>query len=296
MKLNICATKLAIMLLCLLLFPVLSRAELVEADLFTPDDKKITLDTTTGLEWLDVTETLGLSFNAALETTLVTDLGFRHATVDELRSLCINAGIDVDSGESASNFAGANNLITLLGCTGNCGGNIPFQFGWMFRDEPGLTYGAEILVKLDRMSGKCTVPSIGQSRGASFGNIGNYLVRQGQTDIDVSIDVKPGSFPNSINPKSNGKIPVAIFSKPDFDAPAAVDTTTLTFGATGNEQSLAFCDKGSEDVNGDGLLDLVCHFTTQLTGFTKGDTEGILRGKTITSTNIVGIDSVRIVP
>ena len=33
-------------------------------------------------------------------------------------------------------------------------------------------------------------------------------------------------------------------------------------------------------VNGDGLLDLVCHFQTRSTGFQSGDTLGILIGKT----------------
>jgi hypothetical protein len=34
----------------------------------------------------------------------------------------------------------------------------------------------------------------------------------------------------------------------------------LTFGRTGKEQSLAFCNTGGEDVNGDGLSDLVLSF------------------------------------
>ena len=34
----------------------------------------------------------------------------------------------------------------------------------------------------------------------------------------VAIDIKPGSYPNSINLKSNGKVPVAILSSPTFDA------------------------------------------------------------------------------
>jgi hypothetical protein len=113
---------------------------------------------------------------------------------------------------------------------------------------------------------------------------------------NVSIDIKPGSFPNSINPKSSGRIPVAILSTVDFDAPSEVDPLSLTFGRTGDERSRAFCNASPEDVNGDGLLDLVCHFTTQLTGFQTGDTMGVLKGKTVHRTLIEGRDSVRIVP
>ncbi|HKZ79572.1 MAG TPA: hypothetical protein VJ124_14950 [Pyrinomonadaceae bacterium] len=113
--------------------------------------------------------------------------------------------------------------------------------------------------------------------------------------IPVMIDIKPGSFPNSINPKSTSTIPVAILSTADFDAPSEVDKTSLTFGRTGNEQSLAFCNKSAEDVNSDGLLDQVCHFRTRLTGLQKGDTEGILNGMTVDGVPIEGRDSVRIV-
>jgi hypothetical protein len=113
--------------------------------------------------------------------------------------------------------------------------------------------------------------------------------------ITVAIDIKPGSFPNSINRKSDGKIPVAILSSSTFDAPAQVDPNSLTFGHTGNENSLVFCNASPEDVNQDGLLDLVCHFDTQTAAFQPGDTQGILKGKTTSGTPITGTDSVRIV-
>jgi hypothetical protein len=112
--------------------------------------------------------------------------------------------------------------------------------------------------------------------------------------IPVIIEIKPGSFPNSINPRSNGKTPVAIISTTGFQAPIQVDQSSLTFGHSGDEQSLAFCH--SEDVNGDGLLDLVCHFHTPLTGFQTGDRAGVLKGKTVSGTPIYGADSVVIIP
>ena len=110
------------------------------------------------------------------------------------------------------------------------------------------------------------------------------------------IDIKPGSDPNSINPKSRGTIPVAILSSATFNAFASVDTTSLTFGHTGNEKSLAFCNGSPSNINGDAFLDLMCHFDTQKTGFQSGDTVGKLKGKTGSGTPIIGTDSVRIVP
>ena len=114
--------------------------------------------------------------------------------------------------------------------------------------------------------------------------------------IEVSLDIKPASDPNSIRPRSRGKMPVAILSSADFDAPSELDQASLTFGRSGDEESLAFCTKSAEDVNGDGLLDQVCHFHTQDTGFQCGDVEGVLRGDTLDGVPIEGNDSVRIVP
>jgi len=120
---------------------------------------------------------------------------------------------------------------------------------------------------------------------------------QAQTFGTVAIDIKPGSDPNSINPRSQGKIPVAILSHETLDAPTQVDRASLTFGRTGDERSLAFCDQdGLEDVNGDGRLDLVCHFHTPAAGFRAGDTQGMLKGKTIAGVSLTGLDAVRIVP
>jgi hypothetical protein len=120
--------------------------------------------------------------------------------------------------------------------------------------------------------------------------------------ITPSIAIKSDDGPNPIRIKqhSNGKIPVAILSAPGFDAPAQVNQATLTFGRTGDEESLHWRGHntpncGVEDMNKDGRLDLICHFYTRLTGFEAGDTEGILKGKTLDGTPMEGRDSVRII-
>jgi hypothetical protein len=111
--------------------------------------------------------------------------------------------------------------------------------------------------------------------------------------IVVAIDVKPGSSSNPINRRSNGVIPVAILSNSNFNAPRIVVIRSLTFGSTGNEQSLARC--GVEDVNGDGLADLMCHFDTQTAGFQPTDIAAILKGRTTDGLALQGIDSVWII-
>jgi hypothetical protein len=116
------------------------------------------------------------------------------------------------------------------------------------------------------------------------------------TTLTVGLDIKPGSFPNSINRKSRGKIPVAILSTATFAAPTEVDRASLTFGQTGDETSLAFCNPDGQDVDGDGRADLVCHFDTRAAGFQVGDAQGFLKGTTLGGTAIAGSDSIRIVP
>jgi hypothetical protein len=113
----------------------------------------------------------------------------------------------------------------------------------------------------------------------------------------VSIDIKPWGDLSRINLRNHGMIRVAILSTDDFDAPGQMDQNSLTFGATGDEQSLAFCNRRPKDGNYDGLKDdLVCQFYAEDTGFQCGDTEGVLKGMTTDGTPIEGRDSVRFVP
>jgi len=112
--------------------------------------------------------------------------------------------------------------------------------------------------------------------------------------LEVTIDIMPHKSSNTIKSKGKGNIPVAILSTSDFDARALIDKTSLTFGRTGEEASLASCKRNRKDVNRDGLPDLICIFKTNLTGFQIGDTEGILKGRTVEGVLFEGHDSVRI--
>lgn len=123
--------------------------------------------------------------------------------------------------------------------------------------------------------------------------------------LAVSIDIRPGSSELApINPKAQGRIPVAILSSGAFDA-LSVDPATLRFGPTGSEPSFSSCaglgkkGKGAlagEDLNGDGLLDLVCHFENAAAGFRIGDLEGILTGRTAGGEAFEGRGWLRVVP
>ena len=120
-------------------------------------------------------------------------------------------------------------------------------------------------------------------------DIANYSFAQ---FIAVQIDIKPGSFPNSINPGNNGVIPVAILTTSAFDA-TTVDPMSVRFGPNGAVE--AHGQGHIEDADGDGDLDLVLHFRTQSTGITCGATSASLTGMTFGGQTIQGTDSVRTV-
>ncbi|MBI3780157.1 MAG: hypothetical protein HY278_03735 [candidate division NC10 bacterium] len=111
--------------------------------------------------------------------------------------------------------------------------------------------------------------------------------------IEVAIDITPGSFPNSINPRSLGVVPVAILTTGTFDA-TTVDPNTVRFGRTGTEAAPVHF--ALQDVDGDGDIDLILQFNTQDTGIVCGETSASLTGQTFGGQAVEGSDSIRTVP
>lgn len=124
-------------------------------------------------------------------------------------------------------------------------------------------------------------------KGVSYGE--QSVIIHVVSVITVAIDIKPGSYPNSINPKNQGKVPVAILTTDEFDA-ATVDPSTVLFGVNGTEA--APVHSALEDVDGDGDIDMILQFNTQDTGIVCGVTSAMLTGMTYDAHNIVGTDSV----
>lgn len=112
----------------------------------------------------------------------------------------------------------------------------------------------------------------------------------------VAILVKPGNnFTAPINPRSHGTIPVAVLGGPDFDT-SSINTKTLTFGSSGDEASLSKCNPQRVDLNGDGRLDLLCHFDNQSANFKLTDAEGKLHGETFDGTRFEGTGYLKVIP
>jgi len=109
------------------------------------------------------------------------------------------------------------------------------------------------------------------------------------TPRNISVDIKPGSEPNSTNLGSQGVIPVAIQTTPDFDAAIADPDTALFEGASPVRSAM-------EDVDKDGDLDLIMHLRTQETDIADDATVACLTGETFDGQPIQGCDVIRIVP
>lgn len=124
----------------------------------------------------------------------------------------------------------------------------------------------------------------GETRWSSYVDEGDYvLVIDGMSPatMQITMEIKPGNddVAPPINPRSKGKLPVALMGSADFDA-SQVDVGSLTFGATGDENSLHKCAKRTRDINRDGYPDLLCHFYTAKTGFGPNSLEGHVKGRT----------------
>ena len=177
-----------------------------------------------------------------------------------------------------ASVSGGSQFAIVLSSTGECGlfqgpTGDPYPGGNAFFDSRPNPIGVWI----------CNCDSV----GARFDFPFQTLV--GAT-LQVRIDIKPGSFPNDINPGRREKTPVSILTTKAFDA-TQVDPTTTRFGATGTEAAPLQAILKDTDLDGD--TDLLLYFNTQDTGILCGQTSAFLTGQTFDGQVIEGSDSIR---
>ena len=137
--------------------------------------------------------------------------------------------------------------------------------------------------------------------------------------VPVRINIKPRSFPNSINLGSEGEIPLAVLTTQagEYGLPLAFDATTIdplsvrfgpadvVFDETGGAfeaHNRGHIERSWEldEKTRDADLDMVLHFRTQETGIGPNDTEACVKGDWIDGNGGVhkffGCDSIVIVP
>lgn len=170
-----------------------AQAALVSTDWHAQGDSLITRDTSTGLEWLDLTASVNRSYTANLTQfgSGGTFSGFRYATANEVGQFFQNAGLP--AGTSSSVQAGLD-FVNLIGNTSSGGlsfglpgsirimtRGIAFQDTFSFNPGTGAYQTTEARVSVDSFFGQ------GNSRAdisqgawpilANQSDVGSWLVR-----------------------------------------------------------------------------------------------------------------------
>jgi len=110
----------------------------------------------------------------------------------------------------------------------------------------------------------------------------------------VDLDVKPGNSQNKVNAKSQGVVPVAIYTTADFDAANVDGSSVQLAGVSANHFAL-------EDIDNDGDLDLILLFAVQdlldalsldLDNGDEVSVEAELTGSTVGGVDLAGSDTV----
>lgn len=167
-------------------------------------------------------------------------------------------------------------------------------------DYSGVSFGGGGPIRLLHFEGGAwvdTTTSLDTTLHIVCGRVGSFspfLVAQ-RAEVEVGIDIKPGSFPNSINLQANGTLPVAVLSRTGFDA-RRVDPRTVTLaGAPVALKPHGELMASFADVNRDGLPDLMLHVGTRDLRLDASSTQAVLLGSTFEGLAVRGADSVRIV-
>jgi hypothetical protein len=113
--------------------------------------------------------------------------------------------------------------------------------------------------------------------------------------IEVHIEVKPGAALPTIQLGSEGVTTVAVLGSAALDV-AQVDPASVYFAGAPVALNQGVPTTSVEDVNGDGIPDLVAKFETRALQLKAGDTSASLAGKTRAGRRFHGTDAVRAIP
>jgi 6-phosphogluconolactonase (cycloisomerase 2 family) len=193
------------------------------------------------------------------------------------------AGMATDQGGTILYVTGTPNLIRTFTIAAN--GTLAQAAGSPFTTNQT---GGDLLSLASFPSKSCSAGPVGAPPPPSDPPV-QIQINSSDDDAD-SAHEKPAR----IDLDSHGNIRVAVLSTSSFNAPSLVDMNSLTFGHSGTEKSLAYCDSHSKDVNHDKMPDVVCHFKVSLMNFKMGDTVGNLNGMLLNGTPIQGSAPVKI--
>ncbi len=140
------------------------------------DHSNTTVDPNTGLEWLDLTFTNGISPNAVLGGFggYVSVDGYRIATQTEVFDLFLNGGMTaVDSIPRTADFSDAQILVGLLGATAGTASQ-----GWSLFDSSPLYIEPFVQYETSTSTGRAYPGGAMTSGGGAIAGVGVFLVRE----------------------------------------------------------------------------------------------------------------------
>lgn len=120
---------------------------------------------------------------------------------------------------------------------------------------------------------------------------GPHARAQQPPPLRVTIDIKPGDTPTTIEPGRQGMIPVAILTTPQFDA-ATIDSGTIRIGPTGKEAGVFKANM--DDVDRDKDLDMMILVRVNDMKVKCGDTTIRLTARTSDGRAIEGSEIVKL--
>lgn len=234
-----------------------------------------------------------------IKETISGNLSVKNATANLLTGASVSQSIYVQTGGTLNMYAGTIGMGWFISIGLNAAGVTIYGTGFA-TDGTSLDYG-----EWTPPDGSAVLT--GNYADGSTINLwimSNIPIKLAAPAKEVEIDIKPGSYPNSLNINGHGVIPVAILGSADFDV-TQIDLSTLRFaGLEVRVKGNGAPQCSIKDVSGDftnpegapdGYQDLVCQFVDNPDTWLPGEGVAKLMGNLLDGTPIEGTDEIIIV-
>ncbi|MEM7304275.1 MAG: hypothetical protein AAF372_01970 [Pseudomonadota bacterium] len=172
---------------CLLVFfcSTSAHAIFISKDWSSANDNLLTLDTDSGLEWLDWSYTTNRSFSEVSGQfgSGGEFEGFRHATLGELNALYSNAGFNFPTSGDAGNIPLAVEFVNYFGMTFDNSGGAGSEATYA---NPGSSANSYWVTAINQNSGLVVPEFFEFSANSEVEFVGNALVRTSVVPIPLA--------------------------------------------------------------------------------------------------------------
>lgn len=169
------------------------NATLIETDYQAAGDKLLTQDSVTNLQWLDLTSTLSISYSDMLNQLGPGGLyeGFRYATVNDIDTLQVDAGLfpGLSTSSYSVHISNAIDLMNMVGITVPAGSTSAyFTYGITSTPfDPTTSTNDRIVRGFEITSGGAFVKTLQGviNDGQSSYQTGSWLVRETPSPVPI---------------------------------------------------------------------------------------------------------------